>query len=131
MLSQDRDDSFVDSGSLISPANRSSDLYKIYPTLIVDHILEPCWPDDTAATEESFYEDVDAMVDFIESHRPLPSGNQHEAQPPPIVVHCSAGIGRTGSLIGLYNIIESIKYTLVPENYQEIKESLETNKYIA
>lgn len=30
----------------------------------------------------------------------------------PIVIHCSAGIGRTGTLCAIFNIIESIKYTM-------------------
>ena len=30
----------------------------------------------------------------------------------PIVIHCSAGIGRTGTLCSIFNIIESIKYTM-------------------
>lgn len=71
MSSEDRD-SFAESpsnGSQISPGNRPSDNL---PTLIVDHILEDCWPDDSAATEETFYEDVDLMVDFMETYRKLP-----------------------------------------------------------
>lgn len=29
-----------------------------------------------------------------------------------ILVHCSAGIGRTGMLIGIYNIINELEYQL-------------------
>jgi len=71
MSSEDRD-SFAESpsnGSQISPGNRSSD---IQPTLIVDHILEDYWPDDSASTEETFYEDVDLMIAFMEKYRKLP-----------------------------------------------------------
>ncbi len=33
-----------------------------------------------------------------------------EKGPSPIIVHCSAGIGRTGTLIAIYAIIEAIEY---------------------
>ena len=29
----------------------------------------------------------------------------------PVIVHCNAGIGRTGTLIALYNIIEALMYS--------------------
>ena len=71
-MSSEERNSFVESpsnGGQVSPGNRSSD---IQPTLIVDHILEDFWPDDSASTEETFYEDVDLMVDFMETYRKLP-----------------------------------------------------------
>jgi protein tyrosine phosphatase len=46
------------------------------------------------------------MVKFIKKHR---NSSEH---PSPVVVHCSAGIGRTGTLIAIYAILEAIEKLL-------------------
>jgi len=46
------------------------------------------------------------MVKFIKKYR-----NNGDASSSPIVVHCSAGIGRTGTLIAIYAILEAIEKT--------------------
>jgi protein tyrosine phosphatase len=67
--------------------------------------------DDTASAEEFLYSDIDTMLSYMAKHRQSP-----------IVVHCSAGIGRTGTLIAIHNIVESLLYT--KENLEEIQSGM-------
>lgn len=47
----------------------------------------------------------------------------------PVLIHCSAGIGRTGTLVAIYNIIESLKYTMNVENLAYI-EKAQNNEWV-
>jgi len=46
-----------------------------------------------------------------------------------VIVHCSAGIGRTGTLIAVYNIIESLKYSMHSSNFEDIVK-MENNLWV-
>ena len=64
------------------------------------------WPDH-GAPEQSDYQIIKSLIAFINEHHP---GQNKEMQAnSKIVFHCSAGIGRTGTIIAIYNIIESLR----------------------
>ena len=65
------------------------------------HIL--CWqdhgmPNDHNLSNNIFYQ----MINYIKKER--------EESKAPIVVHCSAGVGRTGTVIAIYIIIYCLEY---------------------
>lgn len=67
--------------------------------------------------------DVETIVDEMLKFRNLKERDENETIPP-IVIHCSAGIGRTGTLCAIFNIVESIIYTADSENYKDLSYSL-------
>lgn len=68
------------------------------------------WPDHLTPTDSS---ELQYLLDFTEKGKLLG----------PVIVHCSAGNGRTGTFIAIYNIIQCLK-TLKSIN-QEIQKSIE------
>ena len=76
-------------------------------TRIVTHLQYLTWPDH-GAPEEQDYKIIKSIIEHVREHHPgsvdeegrvqsIENGNK-------IVLHCSAGIGRTGSLIAIYNL---------------------------
>jgi receptor-type tyrosine-protein phosphatase gamma len=66
--------------------------------LEVRHYHETCWEDDKGMDQ---YTDIDKMTAKITKFRT----NYPDS---PVVVHCSAGLGRTGTLICIYSILEAV-----------------------
>lgn len=67
----------------------------------VVHLQNTRWEDDDAIADEEHFNDIDNMVKRIRKYR-----EKNDARP--VIVHCSAGIGRTGTLISIYAIIEAL-----------------------
>lgn len=109
-----------------------------FESLIIDHIHHVGWVDDTASQEEWLFEDIDFLVDFMDKSRKLkerieavgqsaePEKQIHAA---PVLIHCSAGIGRTGTLVAIYNLIESLAYTMNAANLDYIQKT-QNNEWV-
>ena len=69
------------------------------------------WDDDTDKIE---YQDIDIFVHKIKKMRT-------RCPDSPIIVHCSAGLGRTGTLIAIYALVESIEWQEKEENKEMMK----------
>mgnify|MGYP002051049722 CR=1 FL=1 len=63
----------------------------------VTHLQTKKWADLTAP------EDTRIMLDMVQAIR---ASSHAKNSPKPILVHCSAGVGRTGTFIGVYKLIE-------------------------
>jgi len=69
------------------------------PALLVHHYHEKSWEDDAALNT---FTHIDEMITVIKKARKF-------SPDCPVVVHCSAGLGRTGTLICIYSILEALE----------------------
>lgn len=68
-----------------------------------------CWPDHSVPSKDICYILFNFINQIIDEHCKYKLANEVES---PIIVHCSAGIGRTGTLISLYNNYDIVKRQL-------------------
>ena len=65
--------------------------------MIILHLQTKKWADLTAP------EDTRIMLDMVQAVRAI---SHAKDSPEPILVHCSAGVGRTGTFIAVFKLIE-------------------------
>ena len=69
------------------------------------------WPDH-GAPEQTDYQIIQKLIQFIQEYQSPSIDSQDQNENGKIIFHCSAGIGRTGTIIAIYNIIESLTILL-------------------
>ena len=78
--------------------------FKINNDFEVKQIHIICWPDHGMPSDQNLAKEiVDTMINYIKRER---EGENKS----PIVVHCSAGVGRTGTVIAIYVIVICLEY---------------------
>ena len=71
-----------------------------------------CWPDHSIP--ENSYNEVVNIIKIVDKLK----------DDKPVVVHCSAGIGRTGTFISVYNLYHEILEQINNQNVNELKFSI-------
>ncbi|KAJ3995256.1 protein-tyrosine phosphatase-like protein [Lentinula boryana] len=89
------------------------------------HLLFNAWPDHSVPSPSdraALFEFV-RLVDRVNRQMPSSSSSEQDLDPdPPIIVGCSAGIGRTGSFIAMNSLLRHAGF-LPPPGYSTISES--------
>jgi len=77
--------------------------FKINNNLIVKQMHIICWPDHGMPQDTNLANDiVENMINLIKIER-------NSEKKTPVVVHCSAGVGRTGTVIAIFIIIQCLE----------------------
>ena len=84
----------IDNGLMIKEFQIVNKVNSISKKIIQVHLK--CW-NDHAAPISNYYKII-KIINLIDKYK----------QNSPVVVHCSAGVGRTGTFIGLYNLYNEI-----------------------
>ena len=84
----------------------------IFPRYIIQ-LHYTCWEDHSAPDKEAYHKLI-KLIEFIDDYK----------LNMPAIVHCSAGVGRTGTFIALYNLYCEIMKQIKDNKKNEIKFSI-------
>lgn len=82
----------------------------------IDQIQFIEWEDHEGLTCE-YFEKIINMIKLVDKYK-------KDNASVPVVVHCSAGVGRTGTFICLYNLYHEIMEQIIDKEIKEIKFSI-------
>ena len=82
----------------------------------IDQIQFIQW-DDHEGISGAYFEKIIKIINMIDI-------SKKESSNTPVVVHCSAGVGRTGTFICMYNLYHEIMEQIVDKEQKEIKFSI-------
>jgi protein tyrosine phosphatase len=82
----------------------------------IDQIQFTCW-DDHEGLNYEYFEKIIKIINYVDMYK---KDNPNS----PIIIHCSAGVGRTGTFICLYMIYKELYEQMVNKSTSEIKFSI-------
>ena len=88
---------------------RKFNLYKNEKKIEVTHLLYSLWPDHGVPTIKENDDAFDIIIAQVDEQYHIWNNTFENKKVSPIVVHCSAGIGRTGTFMSMYNVYSCIK----------------------
>ncbi|KAJ3920581.1 protein-tyrosine phosphatase-like protein [Lentinula edodes] len=116
-------DSYDSSSSSSVHRKPKSTRSKTYPAIRFTHLLFVAWPDHSVPSPSdraALFEFV-RLVDRVNRQMPFDdsdSGSKKDVDvDPPIIVGCSAGIGRTGSFIAMNSLLRHAGFLPPPASY--------------
>jgi protein tyrosine phosphatase len=93
---------------------------------VVKHYHTHCWP-DFGVPNEKWFKSFNGLVDTVIAEKEiLDLACGKTKQPSPVVVHCRAGVGRTGTFISIFELKNLIK--IYQKEYRPLSKIAETDR---